>query len=95
VIERSGTPVGRLYLDEWADQIRLVDIALLPDSRRGGVGTAILEDLQEQAALAGKPLSIHVEKNNPAMGLYRRLAFTRIDEHGVYDLMEWRPPGPA
>jgi hypothetical protein len=27
------------------------------------------------------------------MRLYRRLGFEPIDEHGVYDLMEWRPPG--
>jgi ribosomal protein S18 acetylase RimI-like enzyme len=25
------------------------------------------------------------------MRLYRRLGFTRVDEHGIYDLMQWRP----
>jgi GNAT superfamily N-acetyltransferase len=91
VIERDGEPIGRLYLEEWADQLRLIDIALLPSARGGGIGTAILTDLMEQASAAGKPLTIHVEKNNPAMGLYLRLGFAPIDEHGVYDLMEWRP----
>ena len=91
VIEREGTAVGRLYLEEWPDQIRLIDIALLPDHRGGGSGSAILADLMAMAAAAGKPLTIHVEKNNPAMRLYRRLGFEPIDEHGVYDLMEWKP----
>ena len=94
VIERAGAAIGRLYLEEWADQIRLIDIALLPDHRGGGVGGAILSDLMAMAAAAGKPLTIHVEKNNPAMRLYRRLGFTAIDEHGIYDLMEWRPEAP-
>jgi GNAT superfamily N-acetyltransferase len=93
VIERDGEAVGRLYLEEWKDQLRLIDIALLPDSRGAGVGSAILADLMAQAKAAGKPLTIHVEKNNPAMRLYLRLGFVAIDEHGIYDLMEWRPGG--
>jgi len=92
VIERGGAGIGRLYIEEWPDQIRLIDIALLPDHRGGGAGSAILADTMDMAAAAGKPLTIHVEKNNPAMQLYLRLGFAPIDEHGVYDLMEWRPP---
>ncbi|HEX8668750.1 MAG TPA: GNAT family N-acetyltransferase [Allosphingosinicella sp.] len=92
VMERDGAAVGRLYLDEWSDQLRLIDIALLPEARGLGAGEAILRDLQDAAAAAGKPLTIHVERQNPAMRLYLRLGFRRIDEHGVYELMEWRPP---
>ncbi|HEU0099123.1 MAG TPA: GNAT family N-acetyltransferase [Allosphingosinicella sp.] len=91
VIEREGNAAGRLYIEEWPDQIRLIDIALLPNHRGGGAGSAILSDLMDMAAAAEKPLTIHVEKNNPAMRLYLRLGFVAIDEHGVYDLMEWRP----
>lgn len=92
VIERGGAPIGRLFLEEWASQIRLIDIALLPEARGGGIGGAILADMMAMAAEAGKPLTIHVERNNPAMRLYLRHGFAKIDEHGVYDLMEWRPP---
>jgi GNAT superfamily N-acetyltransferase len=91
VIEREGAAIGRLYVEEWPAQIRLIDIALLPDHRGGGAGSAILSDLMAMATAAAKPLTIHVEKNNPAMRLYRRLGFAPIDEHGVYDLMEWKP----
>ena len=38
-------------------------------------------------------MSIHVEKNNPAMQLYVRLGFTVAEDKGVYDLMEC--PAPA
>jgi GNAT superfamily N-acetyltransferase len=92
VIERGGIPAGRLYIEEWESEIRLIDIALLPQARGGGAGTALVEDLQDWAAARGKRLSIHVEQTNPAMRLYLRLGFEKVDEHGIYHLMEWAPP---
>ena len=70
---------------------RIIDIALLPEHRNGGIGSRLLRGLLDEAAEAGKPVRIHVEQLNPAMSLYRRLGFTRIEERGVYWLMEWRP----
>ena len=46
----------------------------------------------EDSAAQGQGVSIHVERMNPAMRLYLRLGFAKVDEHGVYDLMEWRAP---
>jgi ribosomal protein S18 acetylase RimI-like enzyme len=95
VVLRGGEPAGRLYIEEWPDQIRLIDIALLPQHRRAGIGSAILNDVLALAAAKGKPVTIHVERNNPAMQLYRRLGFATLGEAGVYDLLEWRPEGAA
>lgn len=87
----DGVPAGRLYIHRRETEIRLVDISFLPEVRGRGLGTALLRDLCAEAEAAGKPLTIHVEKYNPAMRLYQRLGFTRIDETGPYDLMEWKP----
>ena len=38
----------------------------------------------------GEDVSIHVEKQNPAMRLYRRLGFEIEEDKGVYDLMRWK-----
>jgi ribosomal protein S18 acetylase RimI-like enzyme len=91
VIERDGMPVGRLYLHWRSDELRIVDIALLPEARGAGIGKALLDALMSRAAGQGKGVSIHVEQMNPAMRLYRRLGFTQIGEHGIYHLMAWRP----
>jgi ribosomal protein S18 acetylase RimI-like enzyme len=72
-----------------------MDIALLPPHRNRGIATALLRDLQTEAAAAAKSLSIHVEQFNPALRLYTRLGFRPIAEHGVYLLMEWRPTTSA
>jgi GNAT superfamily N-acetyltransferase len=91
IILRYAVPVGRLYIARWQDEIRIMDIALLPPYRNAGIGTAILRDLLAEAAAAHKPVRIHVEKFNPALQLYERLGFTPIEDKGVYLFMEWAP----
>ena len=64
------------------DEIRIVDIALLPEFCNRGIGTTLLRGLQSEAAAAGKPLRIHVERFNPAMRLYERLGFRPVADRG-------------
>ncbi len=91
LIEKDAEPIGRVYIDRREIEIRLIDIALLPGQRGLGLGTSLLEEVLGEAHTCGLPVSIHVEKNNPAMKLYLRLGFRPIEEQGVYDLLEWRP----
>ena len=87
----DGVPAGRLYVHRRAAEIRLVDISLIPELRSKAIGSALLRELMAEAEAAGKPLTIHVEKYNPAMRLYLRLGFKPIEDRGPYDLMEWKP----
>jgi ribosomal protein S18 acetylase RimI-like enzyme len=89
---RGNENVGRLYLERLPSQHRIIDIAFLPEYRGRGLGEALLRDLLDEAAAAGKPVSIHVEKLNPAMRLYRRLGFVTEEDKGIYDLMRWTAP---
>lgn len=95
IILANGQPAGRLYVDRWPDELRIIDITLLPEFRNAGIGTALLEDILREAAQAGKPVRIHVERFNPAMHLYERLGFSMVGEHGVYYLMERLPGNPG
>ena len=91
IVESDGAPIGRLWIDEWRDQIRLVDIALMPEWRGSGVGSMLLHDVLRRGERAGKPVTIHVEAYNPALRLYQRLGFVQVDTNGVYLLMRWTP----
>ena len=95
VILLDEQPIGRLYVARWPEQIALIDIALLPECRGGGLGTALLRALMDEAGAAGKPLRIHVEKFNRALRLYQRLGFQPIEDKGVYWYMEWSRRGEA
>jgi GNAT superfamily N-acetyltransferase len=90
VILVDSQPAGRLYVNRADDELRIVDIALLPQWCNRGIGSALVNALQGEAAAAGKPLRIHVERFNPALRLYERLGFSPIADRGVYLFMEWR-----
>lgn len=91
IVRCRGKSIGRLYTDDRDDEIRLIDIALLPENRRHGVGGALLRKILQRGREAGKAVRIHVEKNNPALSLYHRLGFESIEDQGVYYLMQWTP----
>jgi ribosomal protein S18 acetylase RimI-like enzyme len=95
VILAGGEPIGRLYVWRGADEIRIVDIALLAEHRRRGIGSALLRAVLAEAEAAGMPVRIHVEHDNPALALYERLDFRRIGDTGVYYHLERRPAGLA
>jgi ribosomal protein S18 acetylase RimI-like enzyme len=93
IIERDDVAIGRLYVDETATQVHVIDIALLADQQRSGFGTAILSDLLQDARGSSKGVVVYVEKNNPALALYHRLGFEWVEDHGPYQFMI-KHPGP-
>jgi len=66
-----------------APEIPELSIAVSPEHRGRGVGTALLNALVEQAEAEGAPaLSLSVEDGNPALRLYERLEFRRVGRVG-------------
>ncbi len=59
----GGQPAGRLCVVHAELEVRIVDIALLPEHRGGGIGSSLITALQEEAATAGLPL---VSTSRPA-----------------------------
>ncbi|MEM1270660.1 MAG: GNAT family N-acetyltransferase [Bacteroidota bacterium] len=88
ITEVGGQPVGaawmRLpqedmhgygYVDDRTPEL---SIALLPDYRGAGLGTALLTHLIEQARTAHPALSLSVSETNRAKQLYERLGFVPL-----------------
>ena len=84
-------PAGRFYTWENDNEIRLMDITLLPQFRSKGIGTDLLQDLIKKSNEVKKKISLHVEAANPALKLYKRLGFIRIKNNGRHYYMERNP----
>lgn len=83
-------PAGRIWVGEDQEQIRLLDISLLPQFQKRGAGTMLLKGLMQEAASAGKFLRHMVfVLNNDAHRFYERLGFVVIEDVGAYKHMEF------
>lgn len=70
-----GVPIGRIYIARASDEIRILDIALLPDARGRGLGTRLICGVLEEAERTKRRVSLFTEPGNPARRLYTRLGF--------------------
>jgi ribosomal protein S18 acetylase RimI-like enzyme len=91
VIEEAGKSIGRIYVHRVPGEIRLMEIALVPERRNAGIGTALLRELVDEATRTRCKVTLHVEPNNPAQHLYARVGFELVERGGVYDLLALRP----
>lgn len=91
----DGQNAGRLVIDRSSKELRVVDIALLPQHRDAAIGSALLQNILAEAAAVGLPVRLCVLKGNRAQRLYIRLGFVKTAETELHLEMEWRPSAAA
>ncbi|HEX8173533.1 MAG TPA: GNAT family N-acetyltransferase [Pyrinomonadaceae bacterium] len=88
----DNEPAGRLWVARTAEQIRLLDIAILPEFQNRRIGTYLLRKLIEESEATGIPLRHMIYKlNTEARRFYERLGFRLIEDERMYLLMERQP----
>lgn len=93
VIYADGKPAGRLYLDRRPTEFRILDIAVLLENRKVGIGTLVIRNILNDALAARAPVTIYVESFNPALQFFERLGFRQIKQDEFNVLMQWDPAG--
>ena len=92
LILSNGRQVGRLYVARLDEEIRIVDITVLPAERNNGIGTYLLKQLLEEATAKKMMTRIYVEEFNPSVQLFKRLGFNVSEQQGFHLLFQWTPP---
>ena len=90
IVESDEQPVGHLYVARLEQEIRIVDVTILPQERNRGIGTFLLTELLEEGQEKKLPVTIYVEENNPSLKLFERLGFRQVDQHGLHILLRWQ-----
>lgn len=93
VILFDGRPAGRLWVGRSDDEIRILDIAILPEFQNRGIGKVLLRRLMDEGRRTGKRLRHMVFiLNEDAKRFYERLGFRTVEVfNGAYIHMEWLP----
>jgi N-acetylglutamate synthase-like GNAT family acetyltransferase len=70
----------------------LVDIAIHPKVQSKGLGTVLVQRLQQEAQNAKLPIKSTVDRFNPgSLKFHRRLGFHLVREDPMNYFMEWHP----
>ena len=96
IIERTqesvSARIGRVYVEQTAHEVCLMEITMVDAARNQGIGTAISGALVQHARACGIAAGLHVEPLNTARRLYERQGFREVDERGFYLYMRCEPP---
>lgn len=91
IILLDEQPVGRLYVHRREAEIRIIDITIHPQFRSRGIGTPLIEELIREGERERKSVSIYVDDFSPALRLFERLGFSKVEDNGISTLMSRRP----
>jgi GNAT superfamily N-acetyltransferase len=92
IVLLDSKPVGRLWVAPGEREFHFVDIALHPGMQSKGIGTVLIQRLQQEAATGRLPISSCVSKFNPgSLRFHKRLGFHIVREDEIQYYMQWRP----
>ncbi len=92
VVLLDSKPVGRLWVAPAENAFVLVDIAIHPNVQSKGLGTVLVQRLQDDAQRAKAPIRSTVDRFNAgSFRFHKRLGFAVVREDVMNYYMEWRP----
>lgn len=96
VVERLGERIGRAVVDFGPNEVRLVDIAFIPQAQGQGYGSHVIRAMQYAAGQARAPLTLSVSRSNPrARQTYLALGFRVEQADPMTEFMAWYPDAAA
>ena len=91
IIELGSVAIGIHVVKREPDAIRLLQIFILPEYQRRGIGSHLIERLLTEARSARLPLRLRVLRVNPAFALYQRMGFNVVEATPERYFMEHSP----
>lgn len=92
IIQQGDAPIGRLVVDSSGDVAWIVDIALMPNHRGQGIGTALLTRMMAQMKVPPGPVRSMVMFNNVrSLRMMTRVGFVEVDDVFPHKVLQWDP----
>lgn len=95
IIQWTNIPIGRIYVDYRDNEVRILQIGVLPDYQGKGIASIVLRGLCVDAAFRKLPVRLFVHPLNQAHRLYQELGFVATGYHAGPSIeLEWFHPDP-
>ncbi|MGB0697602.1 MAG: GNAT family N-acetyltransferase [Rhodospirillaceae bacterium] len=95
IIEKNGDRIGRLTLDFGHNEVHVVDLTVLPAWQGQGVGSTVVQAMQNVAAKMAVPVGLTVRRDNhAAIKTYQKLGFAldpASNPLAMHMLLRWLP----
>lgn len=86
VIVVDNAAAGRLWLDEDAESVHVLDIAVAKSYRRRGIARSVLGEIIDRARRSGRAVRLSVwHADDAALALYSSLGFRTRDDGSGYN----------
>ncbi len=93
IVSADGIPCGYVCVEYATDHIHLAEIVIDPAYQGKGLGTRLLKGIIDSANEMHKPVRLHTQLKNRAIGLYLRLGFVEYGRTERHILLEHYPSG--
>lgn len=92
IILLDGARAGRFWTMRLETEIRVIDLAIMPDYQNMGIGTFLLREAVEEAARTSRVVNLSVLKtSDAAIRLYKRIGFRISGEIYTHFQMQRQP----
>lgn len=89
IVSEGDQDIGRIYVNESADEIRLLDVIVHPNQRNRGLGSKLLKQMIKHGKRHGKTVRFYVwATNHAAQRFYKRHGFVQVRDDQSYLLFE-------
>jgi GNAT superfamily N-acetyltransferase len=89
IIVANALPIGAVSSIRSEDAVTLLELLILPAHQNAGVGTRVVQQLQDEARSKQVPLLLQVLHLNRARRLYEQLGFRIIESTETHYRMRW------
>lgn len=89
IILYDNIDIGRLILYRTQENLHCVDIIIIPEYRKKGIGTVIMQRIEKEVEDKNITSTLYFEKTKPYLeGIYGKYGFVSIEDIGTHKLME-------
>jgi len=91
IIEVEGKPAGRLCVNQSRQEMRVVDISILPEYCQHGIGSRLIQQVITESTRLKSPLRLCAELGSAVHTFYKKLGFREIKRDGTHIHYQWAP----